>query len=71
MKIISIILGFLLMVIGFSYCIMYINLFSFDYTIGEYFSYIKTRYECWFLIIGFLLTTIALFKKERKHVKRI
>lgn len=59
------------MVIGCTYCILYINLFSFGYTIGDYFSYIITRYECLIFLVGLLITTIALFKKERKNVKCI
>lgn len=64
-------LGFFLMIYGFYYLIIYINLFSFGYTFDEYFSYLVTRYECWSLIIGILIEIIVIFRKEKKYVKRI
>lgn len=64
-------LGFFLMIYGFYYLIIYINLFSFGYTFDEYFSYLVTRYECWSLIIGILIEIIVIFRKEKKYVKRL
>ena len=42
MKVFYFLLGFLLMVIGFFYTIVYINLISFGYNIKEYF--IKSKH---------------------------
>lgn len=56
-------LGFGLMVIGCTYIIMYLNLFTFGYTIAEYFNFIFTRVECLFAPIGFILITITIFIK--------
>lgn len=71
MKVFYFLLGFLLMVIGFFYTIVYINLISFGYNIKEYFLYLITRYECWFLVLGLLIILITLFRKEKKHDKRL
>lgn len=65
------IFGFFLMVVGFCYLIIYINLFSFGYTFDEYFSYLVTRYECWLLIIGIIIEIIVIFRKGKNNVKRL
>lgn len=70
-KIFFAVFGFFLMIIGFYYLIIYINLLSFGYTLDEYFSYLVTRYECWTLIIGIIIEIIIIFKKEKKHVKHL
>lgn len=56
-------LGFGLMVIGCTYIIMYLNLFTFGYTFLEYLEFIFSRAECLFAPIGFILITITIFKK--------
>lgn len=71
MKLFLLFLGFIFMVVGLSYSILYINLFSFDYSVVEYFSYIFKRWECLLFIVGLLLTIINIFKKESVHAKRI
>lgn len=63
--------GYVLMVMGFSYIIIYINLLSFGFTIREYFEYILVRYECWMVIIGFIIIMLTLFRKGKKHDKCI
>ena len=64
-------LGFMLMVVGFFYIIIYINLLSFGYSLTEYFSYLISRYECWFLLIGLILIIISLVRKGRKNDNHI
>ncbi len=71
MKLFLLFLGFIFMVVGLSYSILYINLFSFDYSVVEYFSYVFKRWECLLFIVGLLLTIINIFKKESVHAKRI
>lgn len=68
-RIILFLIGFIFMVIGFSYLIVYINLLSFGYTISEYINYCITRYECWLLVIGFIITFIMLLGKGKRHDK--
>ena len=70
-RILIFVIGFLLMIVGFSYIILYTNLISFGYTVAEYLSYLVTRYECYFTIIGLILVLISIFGKGIKNVKRI
>ena len=63
--------GFILMSIGFMYMIIYLNLLSFGYSLGEYLVYIFTQVECLFVIVGFIIVLFSLFRKEKKHVKRV
>ncbi len=56
--------GFGLMTIGCTYIITYLNLLSFGYTFSEYLSYISTRLECYYTLIGFLIITTVIYKGE-------
>jgi len=51
------------MVIGCTYLVTYLNLLSLGYSLKEYFSFIMTRVECLFSIVGFLILTITIFWK--------
>ena len=66
MRIILFLLGFGLMTIGSTYIITYLNLFSFGYTLKEYFLFILTRYECFYVLIGLTLVTITIYTERRK-----
>lgn len=57
------IVGFCFMIIGNFYLIVYINLFSLGYTIGEYFCFVLTRYECYYAVIGLVLILLSIYKK--------
>lgn len=70
-RVIFFLFGFFLMTIGLTYIIVYTNLLSFGYTLGEYFCYLVTRYECWYFVIGLLIDTFLIFKGEKKYVKRL
>lgn len=63
--------GFILMSIGFMYMIIYLNLLSFGYSFSEYLIYIFTQVECLLVIVGFIIVLFSLFRKEKKHVKRV
>lgn len=54
------------MVIGLTYIIIYINLFTFGYTIKEYFYYIFTQPECWLYIIGLITQIIIIYTWKGK-----
>ncbi len=60
------IVGFLLMVLGSFYIIVYINLFSLGYTIFEYLEYIFSRYECYYFIVGLILVSISILRGDKK-----
>lgn len=54
------------MVLGLTYIIIYINLFTFGYTIKEYFYYIFTQPECWLYIIGLITQIIIIYTWKGK-----
>ena len=61
------ILSFCMMVIGLTYILIYINLFTFGYTIKEYLEFILKRYECYLFVIGITLQIICFYHgKEKK-----
>lgn len=60
-------LGFGFTVIGFTYIILYMNLFTLGYTTFEYIQIVFTKPECLFAFIGLIFITITIFKKGGKH----
>lgn len=68
-RIVFFLIGFIFMVIGFYYFIIYINLLSFGYSLPEYLAYCISRYECQLLIIGFIIVLLTLIRKGKKHDK--
>jgi len=56
-------LGFGLMVIGFTYIITYMNLMSMGYSFLDYLSFITSKLECLFALIGFILVSIIILTK--------
>lgn len=66
-KILLIVLGYILMVYGITYIIVYINLFPFGYTIKEYLIFLLTTIEGYYLPLGMLLEIIGLnLRKDKK-----
>ena len=59
-------IGYILMVIGLTYIIIYFNLFTFGYTIKEYLIFILKSFECNIFIIGFLIDTVIIFTWKGK-----
>lgn len=55
-------LGFGLMIVGFTYIILYLNLLTIGYNLNEYVNFIIRRFECYFSVIGFIIILITLFK---------
>ena len=55
--------GFGLMVIGFTYIILYLNLFSVGYNFSEYVNFIFSRLECNYTLIGLIVLILSLFIK--------
>lgn len=66
-KIFLFLTGFGLMVIGFTYIIMYLNLFTLGYNIFDYLLFILTHIECLFSIIGFILVLISIYKGDKNN----
>jgi len=65
-------IGFGLMVTGFTYIITYMNLMSMGYNFYEYLKFISTRIECLFSIVGLMLVTIIIltggYKNNDLHI---
>ncbi len=61
-------MGFGLMVIGFTYIITYMNLMSMGYSFIEYLKFICSRIECLFSIIGLLMVSIIILTKGRDEI---
>ena len=58
--------GFIFMVIGFTFCILYFNLFVFGYSLFDYLLFLLSRWECYFFVVGVVLVIISLVRKEKK-----
>lgn len=56
-------LGFGLTVIGMVYIISYLNLLTIGYNFLEYVNFIKSRIECLYTVIGFILIYISIYWK--------
>lgn len=63
LRIFSFLLGFGLMVVGSTYIIMYLNLFTFGYSFIEYISYIFRQIECLFAPLGLTILTLSIYIK--------
>ena len=60
--------GFGLMVVGFTYIILYLNFFTIGYNFYDYVNFIFSRVECYFSLIGFIILILSLFiKGGREH----
>lgn len=71
LKIFLFLLGFALMVLGFSSLILYINLFGFGYNFKEYTQYIIKLPEFYYLIVGFILLNVSILLKGDKNEKHL
>lgn len=54
------------MVYGITYIIIYINLFTFGYTIKEYLIFLYTTFEGYLLPIGIIIEVLALNIRKDK-----
>lgn len=67
MRIFFFLIGFGLMIIGFSYIILYLNLLTIGYNFFEYVNFIIRRWECYYVLFGLLIIIIVLFKKGNSY----
>lgn len=58
--------GFSLMVIGFSYIILYLNILTLGYNLNFYVNFITRRIECYYALIGFIIILLTLLIKGDK-----
>ena len=59
--------GFGLMVIGFTYIILYLNLFTIGYNFLEYVNFIFSRVECYFVFVGLIILVLSMFIKGENN----
>lgn len=59
--------GFGLMVVGFTYIILYLNLFSIGYNFLEYVNFIFSRMECYFVLMGLTILILSVVIKGEKE----
>ena len=60
--------GFALMVLGFSFLILYLNLLTIGYNFSFYVQFITRRIECYYAVIGFIIIVLTLIiKGDKKH----
>ena len=60
------IIGFIFTTIGFFYVIVYSNLFTFGYSLKEYFLFMFKEFRSYFLPMGLILLAFALRKGIKK-----
>ena len=61
-------IGFALMVIGFSFIILYLNLLTIGYNFPLYVNFITRRIECYYAPIGLIIIILTLkLKGDRNH----
>lgn len=64
--------GFGLMVLGFSFIILYLNYLTIGYNFIEYVNFISSRIECYNVIIGLIIIILSIFiKGDKKNDIRI
>lgn len=54
------------MIMGCTFFILYFNLFVFGYSFLEYLLFLFQHVECYFFLVGLILVTISLVRKEKK-----
>ena len=65
-------IGFGLMVLGFSFIILYLNYLTIGYNFKEYVNFISRRLECYNVIIGLIIIILSIFiKGDKKNDIRI
>jgi len=64
--------GFALMVIGFSFLILYLNLVTIGYNFSDYVNFITRRIECYYTLVGFIMILLTIIikgdKKNELHI---
>lgn len=64
-KIILYIISIFLISYGITFMMIYLNLFSFGYSLFEYLEFIFTNFYCLLFFIGLFLLIILVFRKDK------
>ena len=66
-KIALFLFGFMFLIIGCTYIILYLNLLTIGYSFKEYIIFILTHTECLLSILGIILILISIYKRRDKN----
>lgn len=58
--------GFGIMTVGFIYTILYLNLLNIGYNFSNYVNFIIRRFECYLIVIGFIIMNLSMYIKGAK-----
>ena len=58
--------GFGIMTIGFIYTILYLNILNIGYNFSNYVNFIIRRFECYLIVIGFIIMNLSMYIKGAK-----
>lgn len=67
MKAFFFLIGFGLMIIGFTYIIVYLNLLTMGFSLSDYLKYIFSHFECLFAIVGLVVDSIIIFSWRQNN----
>ena len=66
MKVFFFFIGFLFLVIGFSFAILYLNLLTFGYSIREYFGFLMGKTSSYLFFLGLIIIGVLIFGERKK-----
>ena len=58
--------GFGIMTVGFIYTILYLNILNIGYNFSNYVNFIIRRFECYLIVIGFIIMNLSMYIKGAK-----
>jgi len=67
LKVFFLVFGFIFLVSGFTYFILYLNLFTFGYSLVEYLEFMLLKRSTILFFVGLIMILILLFWKGRNH----
>lgn len=68
LKVFFLVLGFIFLVSGFTYFILYLNLFTFGYSLFEYLKYVLFKRSTILFLVGLIMIFVLIFKKGRNNI---
>lgn len=63
--------GFGIMTIGFIYNILYLNILNLGYNFNYYVNFISRRFECYLVLLGFIIMNLSIYIKGDKKIWNI
>jgi len=66
-RIMLFLLGIVLVSLGLSFVIIYLNLLNMGYNFKEYVHFIISKWECLIIIVGGILIFLSLYRKGKKQ----